>query len=481
VAKAKTPSTDGDKPTQNAASRASVAAAKPKTAPKTAAKTTSASKSVKETSPAPKDVATKDTATPSAAAKTTKDATVSAASAAKPDTAPKDAAPKDSGPKSDPAATAATPNVKAMSDTSPTSKPDVKAADKKPDAPAAKDISKETSKPAEGSKPSVTPAPSQPKPEKPKSVFFPMFLGGLVAGGIGFAAAEMNVLGLRTDTSAISEAENTVAADLADQGARIAALEDVLGKTPAETDAPAIDLAAMDEIKASVAALTARIDEIANRPAPAAGEAPQVDTSAFEAELAALTTSVETQRDEIQRLLDNALSVEEATEQAARAATAQSAVARIVAALTTGQPFQTEITDLQAGGVQDIPAALTDAAETGVATSANLQDRFPDVSRAALAAARAEAPAGTAGGIGSFLKNQLGARSVTPREGNDPDAILSRAEAAVRDGRLSDAITEIEALPEGAKAPMGDWLADAQARQAAQDAVQTLTQRLTAN
>jgi hypothetical protein len=51
----------------------------------------------------------------------------------------------------------------------------------------------------------------------------------------------------------------------------------------------------------------------------------------------------------------------------------------------------------------------------------------------------------------------------------------------VRDGRLADAITEIEALPEGAKAPMGDWLADAQARQAAQDAVQTLTQRLTAN
>ena len=490
MAKAKTPSTGGDKPTENATSRASAAAAKPKPAPKTPEKKAATAKPV-----APKTPDTKGGAKTSAAAKTSKDAAVSATPADKPDTLSdktdtpsKAAAPgtttKPDVPKSDTAKPAVTSEVKAMAETSPTPKPDVKPADKKTDAPKAMETPKETPKPAEASKPSVTSTPSQTtpaKPEKSKSVFWPMVLGGLVAGGIGFAAAEMGVLATLTGSSAITAPENTVAADLEDQAARIAALEDALGKMPAETDAPATDLAAMEEIKSSVAALNARIDEIENRPAPAAAEAPEVDTSAFEAELAALTSSVETQRDEIQRLLENALSVEEATEQAARAATAQSAVARIVAALTTGQSFQSEIDDLKAGGVQDIPAALTESAETGVTTSANLQDRFPDISRAALAAARADAPAGAGGGFGNFLKNQLGARSVTPREGTDPDAILSRAEAALRDGRLSDAIAEVETLPEGAKAPMADWLSDAQARQAAQDAVQTLTQRLTAN
>ncbi|EEB86186.1 COG4223 family protein [Roseobacter sp. GAI101] len=486
MAKAKTPSTGGDKPTENATSRASAAAAKPKPAPKTPEKKAAAAKPV-----AAKTPDTKGGAKTSAAAKTSKDAAVSATPADKPDTLSdkadtpsKAAAPgtttKPDVPKSDTAKPAVTSEVKALAETSPTPKPDVKPADKKADAPKAMETPKEAPKPTEASKPSVTPTPSQTtpaKPERSKSVFWPMVLGGLVACGIGFAAAETGVLATLTGSSAITAPENTVA----DQAARIAALEDALGKMPAETDAPATDLAAMEEIKASVAALNARIDEIENRPAPAAAEAPEVDTSAFEAELAALTSSVETQRDEIQRLLENALSVEEATEQAARAATVQSAVARIVAALTTGQSFQSEIDDLKAGGVQDIPAALTESAETGVTTSANLQDRFPDISRAALAAARADAPAGAGGGFGNFLKNQLGARSVTPREGTDPDAILSRAEAALRDGRLSDAITEVETLPEGAKAPMADWLADAQARQAAQDAVQTLTQRLTAN
>ena len=88
---------------------------------------------------------------------------------------------------------------------------------------------------------------------------------------------------------------------------------------------------------------------------------------------------------------------------------------------------------------------------------------------------------GGPGGIGGFFKQQLGARSVAPRDGDDPDAILSRAEAAMRDGRLADALAEVKALPPEAQEPLSEWLSDAQARHDAQDAVQTLTQRLTAN
>jgi hypothetical protein len=302
-------------------------------------------------------------------------------------------------------------------------------------------------------------------------MFFPMLLGGIVAGGIGFFAAEINVFYPRADTGA----ESKINADLADLDARVTTLEQASPVAPLAPDTTATDTA-ITGLTTSLAALSRRVEENTNRPVASWDDAPQVNTLAFEAELATLKSSIETQRDEIQNLLDNALSVEKATAQVALAATAQSAVARIVAAITTGQPFAAEMTQLQANGIQDIPAGLAEAAETGVATSANLQDRFPDLARAALAAS----PADAGGGIGSFLKSQFRARSVTPREGNDPDAILSRAEAAVRDGRLADALTEVETLPEDAKSAMSGWIADTQARQAAQDAVDTLSQRLTA-
>jgi len=309
-----------------------------------------------------------------------------------------------------------------------------------------------------------------------------MLLGGIVAGAIGFAAAEYNVFGMRDQEAADTTAADTAMTDVND---RLSALEQASADAADQPAATAPDTSATDgaieEIRTSLSDLSARVEDLASREPSSPTTPAPVDTSAFEEELAALKTSVETQRDEIQRLLDNALSVEEATAQAAQAATAQSAIARIVAAVTTGQPFAEEVSELQANGIADVPAPLTEAAENGVATSASLQDRFPDAAREALAEARSTGDAETGGGVASFFKTQLGARSVTPREGNDPDAILSRAEAAVRDGRLSDALTEIEALPEPAKAPLADWIADAKARQAAQDAVDTLTQRLTAN
>jgi len=470
VAKAKTPSTGGDKATQNSTSRASSAASKPKT---TANAPTKATGSAAKAAPDKTPQTAKPTAKTSAAAKVPQDITTSVAPDAK-----KDVAPVADPAKAESAKPAVTAETKANVETASVAKN----ADNK--AEPAKDTQPPKAAPTASQPPqSTTPAPAKTtkaEPHKSGSVFVPMLLGGFIAGAIGFAAAEMNVLGLRSDPATQTDVETTFEADLAAQEARIATLEQATSETLAVTDMSATE-AALEEITANVAALTARVDEIANRPAPTVPDAPEVDTSAFEAELAGLKTSVETQRDEIQKLLENALSVEEATAQAAQAATAQSAIARIVAAITTGQPFAAEVTELQANGIPDLPAALRDVAETGVATSANLQDRFPDAARAALSAARANAPADAGGGIGSFLKNQLGARSVTPREGDDPDAVLSRAEAAMRDGRLQDALTEVQALPDEAKAPLADWIADAQARQAAQDAVDTLTQRLTAN
>ena len=126
----------------------------------------------------------------------------------------------------------------------------------------------------------------------------------------------------------------------------------------------------------------------------------------------------------------------------------------------------------------EVPAALSDVAADGVAQLSTLQAEIPDAARAALAAARATE---TDGGLGGFLKRQLGARSVAPREGDDPHAVLSRLEAAVREGRLDAALAEAEALPSEAQAAMQDWIDAAQARVDAQSATEALVQRVAAN
>jgi hypothetical protein len=62
----------------------------------------------------------------------------------------------------------------------------------------------------------------------------------------------------------------------------------------------------------------------------------------------------------------------------------------------------------------------------------------------------------------AFVQGQIGGRAVAPREGDDPDAILSRVQAAVSSGDLDTALAEISALPEGARAEMAAWIADAE-------------------
>jgi hypothetical protein len=72
------------------------------------------------------------------------------------------------------------------------------------------------------------------------------------------------------------------------------------------------------------------------------------------------------------------------------------------------------------------------------------------------------------------MSNLFNVRSVAPREGTDVDAILSRAEAAVRDGRVADAIAELDGLPEQAAAQTAAWRELAETRLAALAALDDL-------
>ena len=136
----------------------------------------------------------------------------------------------------------------------------------------------------------------------------------------------------------------------------------------------------------------------------------------------------------------------------------RNALADIRTAVDAGEPFAEPLAVLQ-----DPPAPLVENAENGVPTLATLQASFPDAARRAIASARNANP-DEGGRFGNFLRNQFGTRSITPRDGDDPDAVLSRAEAALTSGKLDEAVTQVEFLPDPALSDMSDWLAQARTR-----------------
>jgi hypothetical protein len=377
---------------------------------------------------------------------------------------PKDADPKDSDPKEK---TTKASSVKAATESNAPVTPGVARASKtSPDA-VAKDTPKAGEKPDQPAATEKTAPASKPAPEK-QSVFLPMVLGGIVAGVLGFMAAQYDVFET-ADTDMIAGLQS----DLTRQQDRIETLEQ------AEPAAPVVDFGPIED---QLAALEARVRSLEERPAITAGEGMSDDAAAaYGAELEALKEAAETQRAEIEALISNARSVEEATADAARSANGQAAIAKIVSAIDAGQPFEDAVTTLQTLDLGELDPTLTGVADTGVATLSSLQADFPNQARSALAAARSAGGEEGQQGIGGFLTRSLGVRSVEPREGDDPDAVLSRAEAAVRSGDLADALKELDTLPEEAQAVLADWREAARARVSARTAADALAQRLTAD
>lgn len=331
---------------------------------------------------------------------------------------------------------------------------------------------REDPKPAE--KPNVPETSKTAAPAQPKSQgggFFPLALGGLLAGVIGFAVASLTT----------PAADTTLVDQISAQATQISLLEQRIEATP-QVDLSGIETAQAD-MAAQLSDMQARVDELAARPATtviseATGEGVSAELDALRAQIAEMTNAAQTELEEARAA---AASIEENAADAARNAAARAALSRVQTALESGAPIGAALGDLEAATTQSAPAELL-AVQDGVPTLASLQDQFPDVARAALATARAEGVSGEeTTGFGAFLRNQLDVRSTTPREGSSADAILSRAEAAVRSGRLSDALAEISALPEVARAEMSDWLAQAEQRADAIAAVDILSTSLSDN
>jgi len=231
-----------------------------------------------------------------------------------------------------------------------------------------------------------------------------------------------------------------------------------------------------DEIGAQRDALSAEIS--AQQEALSAEISEQQVT--LESEKAAMLDDFAAQRAEVEEIISAARAAEVSAEEQAALAASRAALADLTTRAQTGTGFAEPLAVLMDNGVF-VPDALKATAESGLPTLAALATDFPEAARAALRSARRAAPAeerSQGGGLAGFLQNQMGARSVVPREGDDPDAVLSRAEAAVQKGDLDTALTEIAALPEAAQADLADWVAAANLRRDALAGASALAQQL---
>lgn len=326
------------------------------------------------------------------------------------------------------------------------------------------------------------------------AAFIGFLLGGVAAAAIGFGAARY-IVPEGWPFPGVPLEEDPVAAAVAVQGTEIAALSekiDGLGASVAalQSDTALATLEAgltgrFDVLGESLTALTARLDGIESRLAgveklaPEGSAAAQMAAEAYARELAALREMFASELEKVEAAQSEAAALQAQAAIAAQAAAGRAALARITAALDTGQPFDDALQDLSASTGIAAPEALAGLASEGVPTLAALQEAFPQAARAALdASVRAAVDAGDESRLGAFLQTQLGARSLEPKEGDDADAVLSRSEAALRQGDLGAALVELDALPDAGQPAMADWRTLAATRKAALDAGAALAQEL---
>jgi hypothetical protein len=329
--------------------------------------------------------------------------------------------------------------------------------------------------------PDPLPLPPAPTPEPRQSGLFGALLGGALAAIGGFALSHFDLLGLASPdqgaglaqlSAGLEKTQSDQATALGALDSKIAGLSDRLSALEAAPAPAPPDLSALDSLDQRLSAIEAMpTDGTTTSPALAA------KVAELERRLASVAA---TDSSGLQEQLTAALARLDAAEAEASAKAAEAEVAAadaqrsealdaLDAAITEGRPFAAQ---LDALADDTLSAKLAPLAAAGVPTLAALQADFPDAARESLRIARdTNSEDGWSDRLVDFLAAQTGARPVTPMEGMTPEAILSRAEFALSETRVADALAELAPLDPTVKAPMDAWIAAATAHVTASSAL----------
>ena len=345
----------------------------------------------------------------------------------------------------------------------------------KPESESAKPETAKSAEPKESaSKP--TP-PKMPVPAEPEREFA---FGAAIAGAVlGLAAAYgLALLGywpsapapvLQADPrlaqlgSAIPELQTvtqTTQSELSALNARVAGLEKAGGTAVAS--APPVDLGG---VQADIAALSARVDGLGAAPTNAVAA---TDVDALKTDLAGFGTRL----DELGARIGTTEAGVRTLETSVTATTAALAeqpadvgavlqlplvLSGFESAFATGRPYETELAALRAA-VPDaaIPTDIANGATTGLTRPDVIASQFATVLPAMLAGRPANPDAGWQDGALDWLRSAIALRPTGELSGDDPEAVVSRLEAAIARRDYAAAETLMAGLPEPMQAAAGD-------------------------
>lgn len=338
-------------------------------------------------------------------------------------------------------------------------------------------------------------ATAEALPPAPRPRFAPLLLGGVLAGAFGFAGGYYLDWVGNDNLDDVTGSLETQSTQIEGLTIHTQALEaEIANLAPPEVDLSGIegqitDLGSrLDEANGTLSGLDDRLAAVEARPI-FTGDA-SADEAALTAAIDQLRADLMSQQEENAVMAEDIAAMADAAEAritqaearadaAASTASAQAALSQLRIAIAGGTPFTAPLAEVADAYGIDVPEAVQSASETGVPTLAEIEAAYPAAARAALPLAL-QAIAGETSGerLTAFFRSQVGGRSLEPREGDDPDAILSRAGAAVATGDLSTAIAELQGLPEPALAAMSDWTGLAESRMATLEALDGLSTAL---
>jgi hypothetical protein len=221
----------------------------------------------------------------------------------------------------------------------------------------------------------------------------------------------------------------------------------------------------LEALQGEVAALKAKLGALAE--ANLAGDS---------SDLAPQLTTLDQRIAKLEAVLPDLATAIDRSAASAKSGAAAIAFANLRDAVTAGRPYAAELAALRSllPETGDL-GALPSHAETGIPTVAELARNLQKVADAS--AVPPPPPAET-----SFLDSMIASAksAVSIRRigaditGNEPGAVLARAEAELKQGELTAAIKEVEALPAPSRDALAGWLDDARARGSANETLSKL-------
>ncbi len=348
-------------------------------------------------------------------------------------------------------------------------------------------------------------SPRMPPPRPPAVLAMPWNAIGLAAGGGAVLGCMLtylmaNVVAFPDKRPQIADPAPTLAqqaASLSELGTRLAAVEEQAKRTQAGLDTTVTQLAqGLTELRASIAALPKPADPVdmtplSDRLTSLEAKVDAIGAGASPADASALAATIDKLKSELDSVavrfaaLDQRLGAQDAAIAATRtdidatktaiatqnrtlggadiapAVRLPLVVTGLESAFGSGRAYATELRSLTAL-LPDlvVPKSIIDGAAGGLPRPDAVAERFT----AQIPVILAGRTATSSGDIGQdavdWMKALLAFRPAGEREGDTPDAVMSRLEAAVGRHEFQDAAAELSRLPEPMQIAAGDVGAD---------------------